>query len=188
MSRASELIVEIQNELNMLKKDYILHLSGALKLEPVQKREYLEKRLQILGSATKLKPSEVFLAENIIAQVQSNFRQWDKQLERKGKRIKKKLEISKSGEVKPEQAPKELSPKTGVVIRNAFEQREEVVRLYDDYIKVMLKSGSENHIGFGKFQTFIQSQAEKFQGRGANSVEFEIGEKSGKVVIKTKGV
>jgi len=187
MSRASELIAEIRNELNMLKKDYILYLAGTLKHEPLQKREYLEKRLHLLGNATKTKASELFIADNVIAQVQSAFRQWDKQLERKGKRIEKKIKSQRDIPDQPQAAADRPATRAGSVrIQDAMSQRDEVVKLYDQYISLMLGTGSTKHIGFGRFQTFIQNQTEKFINKGARAVEFEIKENAGKVIIKSK--
>jgi len=190
MSRATELIVEIRNELSMLQKDYILYLTGSLKAEPMQKREYLSKRIKILASTTKLKPVEIFQSENLISKVHSSFRQWDKQLERKGLRIKKKLQSDRETDQKnpsKTQAPTKTNQNNNTVrISDAYTQREQVVTLYDQYIQLMIKTGGSKQIPFGKFQGFIQAQTQKYQNRGAEAVRFEINEKAGKVVIKSR--
>jgi len=190
MSRASELIYEINHEFAQLKKDYILYFSGNTAREPTQKREYLEKRIRLMGSITKIKPAEIFQADSLISKVHSHFRLWDTQLERKDNRIQKKLqqqrEFAFSNPMEPVK-PEQVSSKAGPIrVTDAQLERERVVALYDQYIRMNIKTGSSSQIGFGKFQGFIHSQTSKFQNRGAKAVEFEIAEKEGKVVIKTR--
>jgi arginyl-tRNA--protein-N-Asp/Glu arginylyltransferase len=174
----------------MLQKDYILYLTGSLKAEPMQKREYLSKRIKILAGTTKLKPVEIFQAENLISKVHSSFRQWDKQLERKGLRIKRKIQSERETD-QPIPAKTQTPSKTNrnndaVRISDAYTQREQVVTLYDQYIQLMIKTGGSKQIPFGKFQGFIQAQTQKYRNRGAEAVRFEINEKAGKVVIKSR--
>ncbi|PIE02680.1 MAG: hypothetical protein CSA81_05865 [Acidobacteria bacterium] len=193
MSRASETIALIQHEFSLLQRDYILYFSGSTPKEPVDKRAYLEKQIRLLGSMTKIKPSEIFQADNLISKVHSHLRLWDKQLERKQNRLKDKFQ-EKRGTESPKPAETDhhatkIAPPTkpGLVqITNANTERESIVSLYDQYIRLNIKTGSKKQIGFGNFQNFIQSQTSKFQKRGARTVEFEITQKAGKVVIKTR--
>ena len=195
MIDASQLISHIEREFHELRKEYILYLSNRIKLEPLDQRLNLLKKLKRLQNMTNMRTEDHFRTDNLVAKVQSHCQLWDRQVEEKlgsGSRHRKtkKKEEKELDVFAPRKAEPGRQPDRKVVtITDAAYQRERVVELFDEYTRLSLLSGGRNLPNFGKFQSFIANQTQKLQkAKHAKSVQYEVVLKDQKVIIKSKSL
>jgi hypothetical protein len=185
--QASDLIPIIQKDFNELLRDYTQFLSGAVPLEPMDKREALMEKVKVLRNMTKMRTEENFLADNTIARIMAHVSLWERQLQaRDGRRkVRKKIDSVDPAHSAP---PKEkIAPSKVVRLSDPARERAQVVELFEEYVKLNLMTGNRQPIGFGKFQTFLQDQTNKIlASRKSSSVAFEVILKDDKVVLKTR--
>lgn len=186
MSRAIELILEIERGFNQLKREYTLFLNDISKVEPLEMRDALVERVKQLRNTTGMRTEEQFRTNNLVSKIQSHIQLWERQLEHK---------YIGTGQKKPPQRKKKPTPKPrrpeqkGITIQDAINQRERVTELYDEYMRLNLLLGARKMINFGKFQNFIHNQTRKIQtAKQVDSVRYEVQVQDQKVVIKSKSV
>ncbi len=198
MSNAKELIQEIERQLLELKKEYTMYLNGASKVEPYLLREELVANLKRLRRQNFRRTEDKFRTNNIVSRVESHFSLWDRQLEKKlsgtgpprrprpASRLQEETG-ARAGAARPEQ---KQEPKKGpVIINDVKTQRDDVVSLYDEYMKLNLLLGSRKMVNFSKFQSFIDTQTQKLKSRQkAGKVGYEVQIQDQKVVIKSKSI
>ena len=184
MSVASELILQITNEFQDLKKEYTLFLNDANPIEPYEKRESLLKKVKRLRNLTNLRTEEQFRTDNLCAKVQTHMELWARQTERKYAgtlRPRRKKTAPKEEKRKPENKQ--------VVIGNPGQERDRVVELYDEYMRLNLLVGARKMANFAKFTSFIENQTRKIRdNKGAERVQYEVMVQDQKVVIKSKSL
>jgi hypothetical protein len=184
---ATELLLMITHEFEELRKEYTLFLNDVVKLEPVDSRDRLMKRVKILRNLTNLRTEDQFKANNLIAKVNTHVDLWNRQTERKY-----------AGTLRPRPNPKPKAPpseekkkdlKKNIVISDPNAQRERVVELYDEYMRLNLLLGSRKMANFAKFSSFINNQTQKIRtNKGVDKVQYEVMVQDQKVVIKSKSV
>ena len=196
----SQLILEIEQGFNDLRKEYILFLNGVSNIEPYEIRDKLSQKVKRLRNLNHHRTEDQFRANNIIAKVQSHFQLWDRQVEKKLsgdaaaiRRRKKKLEDQEQEgsevEKKKAQQPKAARSRSGVVISDPSKQPKQMEALYDEYMKLNLSMGKKKVINFTKFQSFIQNQTNKVKSaRNVDKVRYEVSVQDDKVVIKSRKV
>jgi hypothetical protein len=185
---AAQLIHEIEQGIIELRKEYTMFLNDITNIEPFASRDQLQKKVKRLRNLNFNRTEDQFRANNLIAQVNSHFQLWDRQLERK---YTGDPHLRKRKPPKQAEAPPEKKKKSGGVIigAGAANQREQVESLYDAYMKLNLSLGASNVINFTKFQNFIENQTEKIKAKkGVDKVRYEVAEKDGKVIIKSRTV
>ncbi len=185
MSRASQLIKEIEGDLARVKKEYIQFLGGITLVEPTDSRDKLTKKVRELLNLTKMKSSEIFRSDNLISKVNAHISLWERQLQAKmGTRRKRRTEEAEKKEEAEKPARKQP---TKISISDAQNQRDQVVALYDDYTRTNLSLGVTKQVSFSKFQSFIQQQTQSVQKKkGTREVVYEIVVKDDKAAIKSK--
>lgn len=189
MSVVTDLIAQINYDLEELKKAYMQFLCDQAK-EPHGLRRAMESRVRQLRGFVNLRTEEDFRTRNMVSKVNTLTRLWDKQVERKYEG-KPKSARPKPPVEKPETQPKakEAPVKPAVTIGNATKERDKVVSLYDEYMRLNLLLGSRKMINFGKFQAFIHNQTQKIQkSKKVAQVQYEVSVKDQQVVIKSKSV
>jgi|YelNatPaOPRAMG01_1025707.scaffolds.fasta_scaffold03451_14 hypothetical protein len=100
-----------------LKFDYDRYFTKDLKLEPIRKREEVERLILRLSKMQFVKASQRFTYENIISRFISLKTYWDKQLRLRELASTKRTEDATIGSVKP------------------FEEKYQ--QLYNDYVKLI---------------------------------------------------
>ena len=191
MSEAIGLVVEIERMLEDLKKEYTQFIGGLVKVEPYELRDLMMSKVKKLRNMILHRTEEKFRANNLLAKVQGQMVLWDRQIERKfsGDYQRPKAMRRPEPERKKEQAPSMEPKKTPVVISNPGDQRDRVVELYDEYMKLNLLLGSRKMVNFAKFQNFINSQTQKIQkAKHVDKVKYEVTVQDQKVVIKSKSL
>lgn len=195
MSAAMDLILKIENNFAKLRKEYTLFLNDVNTLEPYELRNTLEADLKRLRNMSNLRTEENFRSQNIIAKVNSHLQLWKRQVERKYSgdpvaaarmaRMKAKKQIEeKAGQT---QERRKEAPKKRVVISDVGNQREKVVELYDEYMRLNLMLGARKMANFAKFQSFIQQQTQKIQSsKKVDNVAYEVSVQDEKVVIRSR--
>lgn len=189
MSVVTDLIAQIEYDLETLKRAYTQFLSDQAK-EPHDLRRAMERRVRQLKGFMNLRTEEKFRTRNTIAKVNTLVKLWDKQVDRKyeGKPRRPKPALPPEEPQEQKAAAAEPKPQT-VTIGNATNEREKVVKLYDEYMRLNLLLGSRKMINFGKFQSFINSQTQKIQHtKKVDQVKYEVTVKDEQVVIKSKSV
>ncbi|MDJ0835009.1 MAG: MXAN_5187 C-terminal domain-containing protein [Acidobacteriota bacterium] len=189
MSVAMQLILEVERDFQELKKDYTLFLNDVVKIEPYELKEEVKKKIKRLRNISNLRTEEQFRTNNLVSKVQSHLQLWERQLERKytGRGLKKPK--PKPPEEKPQPQQEKAPPNKTVVISNAASQREQVVELYDEYMRLNLLMGGRKMINFAKFQSFINNQTQKIkQAKKVEKVRYEITIQDQKVVIKSRSL
>ena len=144
MSRATDLISQIENDLQRVKKEYIFFFNGNTLVEPYELRERMMRKVRELTNLTKLKSSEMFRADNLIAKVNSHVSLWERQLQEKlGARRgrPKKADAAASAENAQAAKPAAGSTPRRIAISNATSERDQVVALYDEYTRTNLNLG-----------------------------------------------
>lgn len=185
MSVAAELYLQVENDFNQLKVDYMLFLNDQVKVEPYALREDMMRKLKRLRNLSNLRTEDQFRCNNLISKVQSHLQLWDRQLERKYRGDG--MQRPKHKKTQPPPRPAQPENKT-VVIRDVGNQREKVVELYDEYMRLNLLLGARKMVNFSKFQSFINNQTQKIQNKGGDQVRYEVVMQDQKVVIKSKSV
>ena len=184
MSAAAELYLEIEREFQELKKEYTLFLSDMVKIEPYEQRERMLTKVKRLRNMSNLRTEDQFRSNNLIAKVQTHIQLWERQLERKysgkGQKPRPKRKV--------QEAPKNLENKS-VMISDAGKQRDKIVELYDEYMRLNLLLGARKMINFSKFQNFISNQTKKIQTtKQTDKVRYEVAVQDQKVIIKSKSI
>ena len=183
MSIAQQLLLQIEEDFQQLRKEYTMFLNDISQVEPIELRTGMMNRVKRLRNLSNLKTEEQFRCNNLISKIHSHTQLWDRQVERKylgDPRLKKP---KKTSQAPPK--PKE----SGVVIKDPAAQREQVSNLYEEYTRLNLIVGSRKMVNFSKFQNFIESQTSKLKDKkGAKSVRYEVIVQDNKVVIKSKSV
>lgn len=188
MSVVTDLIAQIQADLDELRIAYIQFLSDHAK-EPHQLRKALEMRVRKLKSFMNLRTEEEFRTRNTLAKVSTMTSLWDKQVDRKYEGKPRPPKPADTEEKEATVVTKEKPEKKPVSIGNAEQEREKVVSLYDEYMRLNLLLGSRKMINFGKFQAFIHSQTQKIQrAKNVTQVQYEVSVKDQQVVIKSKSL
>lgn len=190
MSRATDLIRQVENDLQRVKKEYIFFFNGNTLVEPYELRERMMRKVRELTNLTKLKSSEMFRADNLIAKVNSHVSLWERQLQEKlGARRSRPKKADAAASAENPQSPKVTkSTPRRIAISNATSERDQVVALYDEYTRTNLNLGVKNPVSFSRFQSFIQQQTESVKKRkGSQTVVYEIVVKDDKAAIKSKG-
>ncbi len=185
MSRPMQLILQIERDFNELKKEYTLFLNDVTKIEPYEQKEALTRKIKELRNTTGLRTEEQFRTNNLISKIQSHLQLWERQLEQKyaGTGPKRPPKRKKT-EAKPRR-PEQKS----ILIRDAVSQREQVVELYDEYMRLNLLMGARKMINFAKFQSFINNQTRKIQqAKQVDTVRYQVQIQDQKVIIKSKSV
>ncbi|CAM2008476.1 hypothetical protein [Acanthopleuribacter pedis] len=196
MSAATDLILRIENNFAQLRKEYTLFLNDVNTVEPYELRNRLEADLKRLRNMNNLRTEENFRSQNIIAKVNSHLQLWKRQVERKISgdpvaaarmaRMKAKKQIEDK-QTEAKKGTKKSAPKKRVVISDVGNQRERVVELYDEYMRLNLMLGARKMANFAKFQTFIAQQTEKIQSsKKVNNVAYEVSVQDEKVVIRSR--
>lgn len=198
MSNAKELIHEIERLLLELKKEYTMYLNGASKVEPYLLREDLVAKLKLLRRMNHRRTEDKFRTNNIVSRVESHFSLWDRRLEKKlssggmARRIGTSLNLDEPPDQEEKSKPrteKMMPPGGPVVINDVKTQREDVVALYDEYMKLNLLLGSRKMVNFSKFQNFIDSQTQKLKTQQkAEKIGYQVQIQDQKVVIKSKSI
>jgi len=187
MSQAIALIHEIEADFNQLKKEYTLFLSDVIKVEPLEAKTALERKVKRLRNITNMRTEEQFRTNNLISKVQSHFQLWERQLEQKYAGNPHRKPPRRKPRPKP--AEKQRPEQKSVTIRDAASQRDQVVELYDEYPRLNLLLGARKMIDFSKFQTFIHNQTRKIQNaKKVDDVRYQISVQDQKVVIKSKSI
>lgn len=186
VASASELIAEIENDFARLQREYMLFLNDQSKIEPADLRDRLEAKVKRLRNWPKMRTEEQFRTNNLVTRIQSHIQLWQRRLEQKySGRGQRKPPPRKT----PTAAPKPKPKRDNVVISDVSSQREQVVKLYDEYTRLNLLTGGNKMVNFSKFQNFINNQTRKIQqAKGVNKVSYEIAVQNEKVVIKSKSV
>ncbi len=194
MSAASQLILDVERDLQNLRREYVLFLNGASKVEPFELREALAQKVKRLRNINHNRTEDQFRANNTISKAQSHFQLWDRQVEKKysGDYFPKRKRAAQIEDSKEETPKKKVEPKgqkASVVISDPSRQRDEVVKLYDEYMRMNLSLGSKKMINFSKFQNFITNQTQKVRdAKKVENVRYEVTVQDEKVVIKTRSV
>lgn len=193
MSVANDLILQIERGFQELRKEYMLFLNDAVLVEPLELREGLNETIKRLRNLTNLRTEEQFRANSIIAKVQSHLQLWDRQVMKKHSGTlypRRPKDTEEEDDSKPAAKAREKVDNQKVVrLSNAVDQRERVVELFDEYMRLNLQLGSSKMANFGKFQSFIDQQTQKIRDKkGAKEVAYEVLVQDGKVVIKSKSV
>lgn len=194
MSAASQLILDVERDLQNLRREYVLFLNGASKVEPFELREALAQKVKRLRNINHNRTEDQFRANNTISKAQSHFQLWDRQVEKKysGDYFPKRKRAAQIEDNKEETPKKKVEPKgqkASVVISDPSRQRDEVVKLYDEYMRMNLSLGSKKMINFSKFQSFITNQTQKVRdAKKVENVRYEVTVQDEKVVIKTRSV
>jgi len=189
MSVVTDLINQISVDLEELKKAYTKFLSDQSKMEPHDLRRAMESRVRQLRGFSNLRTEERFRTQNALSKVTSMTKLWDKQVERKYEGKPRKT-FSSTPQADQEQTKDNASsPNESITIGNAAKERDKVVKLYDEYMRLNLLLGSRKMINFGKFQAFIQSQTQKIQkSKQVGQVKYQVAVKDQQVVIKSKSI
>lgn len=190
MSVVTDLIDQIDYDLEELKKAYTQFLSDQAPTEPHDLRRAMESRVRQLRGFMNLRTEEKFRTQNALSKVMTMTKLWDKQVERKYEGKPRRTPSSEpSGEKGKKQEAQASAPTQSVTIGNATKERDKVVQLYDEYMRLNLLLGSRKIINFGKFQAFIQSQTQKIQNsKRVEQVKYQVAVKDQQVVIKSKSI
>lgn len=196
MSAAMDLILRIETNFVQLRKEYTLFLNDVNTVEPYELRNRLEADMKRLRNMNNLRTEENFRSQNLISKVNSHLQLWKRQVERKISgdpvaaarmarlKAKKKLEDKQTADKK---VAKKGSGKKRVVISDVGNQRERVVELYDEYMRLNLQLGSRKMANFAKFQNFIAQQTQKIQSsKKVDNVAYEVSVQDEKVVIRSR--
>jgi len=196
MSASAQMILDVERDLQDLRREYVLFLNGASKVEPFEQREELARKVKRLRNINHNRTEDQFRANNTISKAQSHFQLWDRQVEKKysGDYFPKRKKAAQIEEPKEEAAKKPAAaaakaPRKSVVISDPTKQRDEVVKLYDEYMRMNLSVGSKKMINFTKFQSFIKTQTEKVrEAKKVDNVGYEVMVQNEKVVIKARSI
>lgn len=193
MSVVTDLIAQINTDLELLRRGYTQFLSDQAR-EPHELRQAMERRVRQLKGFTNLRTEEKFRTQNMVSKVNSLLALWDKQVERKYEGKPRRPRPTPPPEDKKQEDPhkkavKKEAPTPTFLIANAAQQRGEVVKLYDEYMRLNILLGSRKMINFGKFQAFINSQTQKIQRtKKVDKVQYQVSVKDDQVVIKSKSI
>lgn len=188
MSSAAELMFSIKTDFEELRKLYTLFLNDVEKFEPIEARDQLLKKIKRLRNLTNLRTEERFKSNSLIAKVNTHIDLWNRQTERKyAGTLRPRPKAARKPP--PSEEEKRQSPQKHVLISDPNTQRDRVVELYDEYMRLNLLLGSRTMANFAKFSTFIQNQTQKIrETKGAEKVQYEVMVQDQKVVIKSKSV
>ncbi|CAM2067904.1 hypothetical protein SCOR_21165 [Sulfidibacter corallicola] len=193
MSVGMDLILKIERDFMVLRKEYTLFFNDVNKIEPYELRDSLSADIKRLRNMSNLRTEEQFRATNLIAKCQSHLQLWARQTDRKfngdpllAARKKRLLSQDKLAK-KEKQATKKKSNVKKVVLDDPNNQRERVVELYDEYMRLNLMLGSRKMANFAKFQSFISNQTTKIkQTKRVEKVAYEVLVQDDKVVIRSR--
>ena len=173
MENTSSLISQLERDFQELKKEYTLFFSGVSNKEPYELKELVLTQSKSLRNSNNMRTVDQFRTNNLIAKVQTHIQLWERQLEKK---YSGELNKRPKPKPSPKPAPKAAAPENkSVVISNAGEQRDKVVSLYDEYMRLNLLLGARKMINFTKFQNFIQSQTQKIRtSKQVANVKYEV--------------
>lgn len=187
MSFAAELILQVEREFLELKKGYVLFFGEQVKVEPHELRDQIMRNVKVLRNSSNLRTEEQFRMNNLIGKIQSHLQLWERQLERRCRGTGRRTAPKKVASASTSQPGQAKSKK--VMISNVASQREKVVELYDEYMRLNMMLDTGKSINFAKFQNFINSQTKKVQTvRNDAKVLYEVMVQDQKVVIKSKSV
>lgn len=187
MASAAELMMIVAHEFEELRKEYTLFLNDVVKIEPIETRDRLMKKIKKLRNLQNLRTEEQFKANNLIAKVNTHVDLWGRQTERKYAGTLRPRPKAKPKP--PSESEKRNDPSKHVIISDPNGQRERVVELYDEYMRLNLLLGSRKMANFAKFSSFINNQTQKIRDtKGAEQVRYEVMVQDQKVVIKSKSL
>ena len=190
MASASKMIQEIEQGFDELSKEYNLFHNGLSKFEPLELREDLLDKVKRLRRIPNLRTEEKFRSQNLLAKLNAHTQLWDKMTERRFMGKPRPGRKPPAAAAAASKEPTKGQPESKkVVISDPGNQRDQVVDLFDEYMRLNLLVGNRKMTNFTKFQAFIHSQTDKIRkAKNAEKVQYEVLVQNQKVVIKSRSV
>ena len=183
MSVAAQLLMQVEQDFQELRKNYNMFLGGTLKTEPGELRDQLKAKVKRLRSVSQLSATEQFRINNVISQVQTYLQLWERQVNEK---LSGKNPVNRR-----RKATETISSKLRgcVTLSRPLEEQDRVRELYETYKKMNLQVGSSKIVSLEKFRSFLDIQTKKIQAtKCVSRVQYEVSVRNEKVVIKSKSV
>ena len=176
-------MAQLEKKLNELKTEYDKYFSGIERIEPVRLRDEVQRMIRQAGTWHITNTATKFKRDNLVAQFNSYTQYWNRILRRieegtyERDVFKMKLK-EQSRTVNPSQP---ASP--GPSKRTSGGGYDSV---YDDLMNARKKAGiSTNSMDRSAFEESLSRQSETIKKKyGVSRVDFVVGEKDGKPIIK----
>lgn len=184
---------KLEDQINVLKKDYDLFRAGILKLEPVKSREELGKWLRKHTASEITNSSLRFKYNSLVAKFISLNNYWDRMVRIRDE-AKAKLSTRTTAQTPPAAAaappPPEIRPASGPAgfVFQSLDEKDleaQARKVFEDFIAARKKTGEGAGPDFSRFKTTIEKRLQELFSRAPGSeVEFKVAVEEGKVKLK----
>jgi hypothetical protein len=176
-------IAKLEKKLNQLKTEYDKYFTGIERIEPVRLRDEVQRIVRQAGTWHITNTATKFKRDNLIAQFNSYTQYWNRILRRieEGTYERDVFKMHLKERSGPTNPSKSASPEAS---RNSPGDGYDSV--YTALMNARKKAGiSTNSMDRNAFEENLKRQSETIKKKyGASRVDFVVGEKDGKPVIK----
>jgi len=175
-------IVKLEKKLNQLKTEYDKYFTGIERIEPSRLRDEVQRIIRQAGTWHITNTATKFKRDNLVAQFNSYTQYWNRILRRieEGTYERDVFKMNLKERSGPANPPKSASPEAS---RNATSDGYDSV--YTAMVNARKKAGITNSMDRKTFEENLRRQSETIKKKyGASRVDFVVGEKDGKPVIK----
>lgn len=184
-------VKRLEERINILKKDYDLHLAGIIKLEPVKEREELQLWLRKHTASEIINSALRFKYNTLVSKFNALNTYWDRMVKRKdilrdkihGGPPRAAPPAEKPAAPKP---PREKAPQAWVFEKaDAGDVESKARQVYDRYLAARKAAGEAGGPDFGVFKNTLTKRLSDMLGRTpGGQVEFSVKTEDGKVKLK----
>jgi len=176
-------MAQLEKKLNQLKTEYDKYFSGIERIEPVRLRDEVQRIIRQVGTWHITNTALKFKRDNLVAQFNSYTQYWNRILRRieEGTYERDVFKMKLKEQSGPVNSSKPASSGTS---KNLSGDGYDSV--YNDLMSARKKAGvSTNSMDRRAFEENLRRQSETIKKKyGASRVDFVVGEKDGKPVIK----
>ena len=182
---------ELEDRVNILKKNYDLFLAGIIKLEPYKGREELGKWIRSHTASEITNSSLRFKYNSLIQKFNSFNNYWDRMVKIRDE-ARGRLSARAAAQTPPATAPTAPAAKpapapNGFVFQSleAKDLEAKARKVFDDFTAARQKTGEGAGPDFSRFKTTIEKRLQELFDRAPGSeVEFKVAVEQGKVKLK----
>ena len=176
-------MAHLEKKLNELKTEYDKYFTGIERIEPVRLRDEVQRMIRQAGTWHITNTAMKFKRDNLVAQFNSYTQYWNRILRRieDGTYERDVFKMNLKDRLGPGKSPEPAS--SGSAKRAPGDGYDSV---YTDLMNARKKAGiSTNSMDRGAFDENLRRQSETIKKKyGVSRVDFVVGEKDGKPVIK----
>ena len=187
-------VKRLEDRINVLKKDYDLHLAGIIKLEPVKEREELQLWLRKHTASEIINSALRFKYNSLVSKFNALNTYWDRMVKRRDI-LRDKIHGApppRAAAPPPAEKPAEAKPRREKVPQawvfekvDAGDVEAKARQVYDRYLAARKAAGEAGGPDFGVFKNTLTKRLGDLLGRTpGGQVEFSVKTEDGKVKLK----